>query len=102
MWMGIWRKCGEDLYIRMASFENDTLLSVLFGNFELLGDILNISDKLNFYCFLTRFIHIQILVCDGIMCTKVEWVHFRGNNSFIFILAFILIGAQFTRKRICS
>ena len=69
MWMGIWRKFGADLYIRMASFDNDTLLSVLFGNFELVGDILNISDKLNFYCFLARFIYIQRLVCDGIVCT---------------------------------
>ena len=69
MWMGLWRKFGADLYIRMASFDNDTLLSVLFGNFELVGDILNINDKLNFYGFLARFIHIQKLVCDGIVCT---------------------------------
>ena len=68
MWMGLWRKFGADLYIRMASFDNDTLLSVLFGNFELVGDILNINDKLNFYGFLARFIHIQKLVCDGIVC----------------------------------
>ena len=45
MWMGLWRKFGIDLYIRMASFDNDTLLSVLFGHFELVGDILNINDK---------------------------------------------------------
>ena len=69
MWMGLWHKFGADLYIRMASFDNDTLLSVLYGNFELVGDILNINDKLNFYGFLARFINIQRLVCDGIVCT---------------------------------
>ena len=69
MWMGIWRKFGADLYIRMDSFDNDTLLSVLFGSFELVGDILNINDKLNFYCFLAQFIHLQRLVCDGTVST---------------------------------
>ena len=35
---------GANLDIRMASLDKDMLLSVLFGNFELVGDILNTSD----------------------------------------------------------
>ena len=42
--MSIWRKFGEYLYIGMFFF----FLSVLFGDFELVHDIQNTSDKLNF------------------------------------------------------
>ena len=41
-------------------------MSVLFGNFDLIGDILDAKYKLDLYCYLARFIHIQRLTCDGI------------------------------------
>ena len=66
MWLGIWRKFGVDLYIRLASYDDETFLSVLFGNFDLIGDILDAKYKLDLYCYLARFIHIQRLTCDGI------------------------------------
>lgn len=64
--MGIWGKFGEDFYIRMAGFHKDTFLSALFGNLETVGDIVKTGVKLNFYLFLTRFIHIKRRVSDGI------------------------------------
>ena len=66
MWLGIWRKFGVDLYIRLASYDDETFMSVLFGNFDLIGDILDAKYKLDLYCYLARFIHIQRLTCDGI------------------------------------
>ena len=41
-------------------------MSVLFGNFDLIGDILDTKYKLDLYCYLARFILIQRLTCDGI------------------------------------
>ena len=38
MWAGIWGKFCVDLYIRLAGFDNDTLLSVMFGNYDLIAD----------------------------------------------------------------
>ena len=38
--------------------------SVLFGNFDLIYDVLDAKYKLNFYCYLARSIHIQRLNCD--------------------------------------
>ena len=66
MWIGIWRKFGDALYIRLAGYDNETFLSVLFGNFDLIGDILDAKYKLDLHCYFARFIHIQRLVCDGI------------------------------------
>ena len=66
MWLGIWRKFGVDLQ-RLASYDDETLISVLFGNFDLIGNILDVKYKVDFYCYLARFIHIQRLIWDGIM-----------------------------------
>ena len=69
MWMGIWSKFGDDLYIRLrlAGYDYETFLSVLFRNFDLIGDILCAKYKLDLYCYLASFIHIQRRVCDGIV-----------------------------------
>ena len=67
MWLGIWRKFGVDLYIRLANYDDQTFISVLFGNFDLIGDILDVKYKLDFCSYLARFIHIQRLNCCGIM-----------------------------------
>lgn len=74
-----WREFGEDVYIRLqiqrfvfvfvyirlASSNEETFLSVVFGNFDLICDILNRNHKLEFCCFVVRFIYIQRLGCDG-------------------------------------
>ena len=67
MWMGIWLKFGDELYIRLAGYDYETFLSVPFGNFDLIGDILDAKYKLDLYCYLARFIRIQRRVCDGIV-----------------------------------
>ena len=36
------------------------------GTLKLVRDNQNPSDKESFFCFLPRFLHIQILRCDGI------------------------------------
>ena len=54
-----------DLYIRLAGFDNETLLSVLFGNYDMIADILEIAHKEQFYCFISRFVYILKTVCDG-------------------------------------
>ena len=45
MWLGIWRKFGVDLYIYigLASYDDQTCISVLFGKFDLIGEILDVS-----------------------------------------------------------
>ena len=69
--MGIWGKFGE-IFIQKHVFFFFFLflffffLTVLFGDFELVRDSQNPSDKETFFCFLPRFLHIQILTCDGI------------------------------------
>ena len=61
MWLGIWRIFGADLQ-RLASYDDETFISVLFGNFDL-----DVKYKVDFYCYLARFIRIQRLIWDGIM-----------------------------------
>lgn len=46
-WIGIWRKLVEDVNIRFAGSNEETFLSVVFGNFYLTSDILNRSHKLD-------------------------------------------------------
>ena len=62
MWTGIWSKFGVDLYIRLAGFDNETLLSVLFGNYDMIADILEIAHKEQFYCFIGRFVYILFVM----------------------------------------
>ena len=54
------------VYIRLASYDDETFMSVLLSNFDLICDILDAKYKLDLYCYLARFIHIQRLTCDGI------------------------------------
>ena len=65
MWAGIWGKFCVDLYIRLAGFDNDTLLSVMFGNYDLIADLLESDLREKFYCFIARFAYIMKTVCDG-------------------------------------
>ena len=51
--MGIWCKFSEYLYIGIGMFV--LFLSVLFGYFEIVRDILNTSDKLNFFLLFAIF-----------------------------------------------
>ena len=39
-------------------------LTVLFGDFELVRDSQNPSDKETFFCFLPRFLHIYLRVME--------------------------------------
>ena len=65
MWNGIWRKFGVDLYIRLAGFDSETLLSVLFGNYGLIADLIDTEHKMQFYCFIARFLYILESVCSS-------------------------------------
>ena len=58
MWISTWQKFGVELYIRLAGFDSDTLLFVLFVNFALVQDVLNVDSKGQFYCFIACFVHI--------------------------------------------
>ena len=89
MWMGIWRQFGDDFYIRLAGYDYETFLSVLFGNFDLIEDILDAKNKLDLYCFLTRFIHIQRLVCDGIV-----WQEFHKLSGTTLLLLWMTQWSQ--------
>ena len=62
---GIWRKFGVDLYIRLAGFDNEPLLSVLFGNYGLIADLLDTGHKMQFYCFVARFLYKLENVCSS-------------------------------------
>ena len=64
MWSGIWGKFGVDLYIRLAGFEDDTLLSVFLGNYDLIEDLLATDHKEQIYCYIARFAYIMKTVCD--------------------------------------
>ena len=65
MWAGIWGIFCVDLYIRLAGFDNDTLLSVMFGNYDLIADLLESDLREKIYCFIARFAYIMKTVCDG-------------------------------------
>ena len=54
-----------ELYIRLAGFDSNTLLSVLFGNLALVQDVLNVDSKEQFYCLIARFVHILKTACEG-------------------------------------
>ena len=53
----------ENIIHRHAFF---IILTVLFEDFELVRDSQNPCDNETFFCFLPRFLHSQILTCDGI------------------------------------
>ena len=53
-------------FVGQYTLDDETFMSVLFGNFDLIGDILDTKYKLDLYCYLARFILIQRLTCDGI------------------------------------
>lgn len=36
---------GMELYTRVAGFDIDILLSVMFGNFNLIKDVVNVDSK---------------------------------------------------------
>lgn len=59
MWAGFLRKFGAYVYSRLAKLSFDSLTDVLLGNFEIIADVLTVSQKDDFYCYVARFIHIQ-------------------------------------------
>lgn len=65
MWISICSKFGVEVYLRLNGFEKDELLSVLFGNYDFIADVLAADHKEQFYVFIARFIHILKTVCDG-------------------------------------
>lgn len=59
MWAGFLRKFGANVYSCLAKLSFDSLTDVLLGNFEIIADVLTVSQKDDFYCYVARFIHIQ-------------------------------------------
>ena len=59
MWAGFLRKFGANVYSCLAKLSIDSLTDVLLGNFEIIADVLSVSQKDDFYCYVARFIHIQ-------------------------------------------
>ena len=59
MWAGFLRKFGANVYLCLAKLSFDSLTNVLKGNFEVKADVLTVSQKDDFYCYVARFIHIQ-------------------------------------------
>ena len=59
MLAGFLRKFGANVYSCLAKLTYDSLLDVLLGNFEIMADVLTVSQKDDFYCYVARFVHIQ-------------------------------------------
>ena len=46
-------------------FDSETLLSILFGNYGLIADLIDTEHKMQFYCFIARFLYILESVCSS-------------------------------------
>lgn len=51
MCISIWHKFGDDVYLRLAGCDDETLLTVarMFGNFDLISFIVDGRHKMDFY-----------------------------------------------------
>ena len=59
MWAGFLRKFDANVYSCLAKLSFDSFKNVLLGNFEIIANVLSVSQKDDFYCYVARFIHIQ-------------------------------------------
>ena len=82
MWIGIWRKFGDNVYLRLAGYDDETFIAVMFGYFDLISDLVDESHKMDFYSFISRHVHIQRLVCDRLTwCDTDDSQYTRVNED---------------------
>ena len=58
MWLGFWHKYGVDMYLRLARCAHDPLIDFFFGCYDIIDDVINITDEEAFNCYIARFIHL--------------------------------------------
>ena len=62
MWMKIWTNFGDDVYISLASMDEETLLDVLLGSFDTVPDVQHLENKDSFYMIVAGSLH--RLLCE--------------------------------------
>ena len=55
-WNLLWNNFGEDIYLRLSSMNDDAILNVMFGAFDMVADILNTNSEENFYILIACYI----------------------------------------------
>ena len=55
-WNLLWQNFGEDIYLRLSSMNDDAILNVMFGAFDMVADILNTDSEENFYSLIVCYI----------------------------------------------
>ena len=55
-WYLIWRKCGEDFYLKLASTGDEVTLNIMLGDYESMADSANSSTEEDFYCIVANYI----------------------------------------------
>ena len=62
MWVKILTNFGDDVYISLASMDEETLLEVLLGSFDNVPDVQHLENKYSFYMIVTGSLH--RLLCE--------------------------------------
>ena len=57
MWMKIWTNFGDDVYISLASMDEESLLDVLLGSFDTVHDVEHLENKDSFYMVVAGSLH---------------------------------------------
>ena len=57
MWMKIWTNFGDDVYISLASMDEETLLDVLLGSFDTVPYVQHLENKDSFYMIVAGSLH---------------------------------------------
>ena len=60
--MKILTNFGDDVYISLASIDEETLLEVLLGSFDNVPDVQHLENKDSFYMIVARSLH--RLLCE--------------------------------------
>ena len=77
-----------------------SLTDVLLGNFEIIADVLSVSQKDDFYCYVARFIHIQA-VCLHPRSRKTQ-VSLDFNRVYVRGGWVLFQGRQLCHFHVCS
>ena len=62
MWVKIWNNFGNDVYISLASMDEETLLEVLLGSFDNVPDVQHLENKESFNMIVAGSFH--SLLCE--------------------------------------
>ena len=57
MWMKIWTNFGDDVYISLASMDEETLLDVLLGSLDTVPYVQHLENKDSFYMIVAGSLH---------------------------------------------